>query len=199
MKLVIGIAGLPLAGKETVANRLEQLLRVDNITVSRHRFSDVLRDTLDLWGMPHGRGNEQILAQIMQKPGAGFPEGVLSRAVKFRISKDAADVGILDGVRWKVDEEMIREFPAAGIKSIVIYVAAGDDTRFSRLTARNRSGEAATTREQFDELNRQPNEITIPTIGARADIQLTNDHSSIADFEKEIDAAYARSIKPLLD
>ncbi len=198
MKLVIGIAGLPLAGKETVANRLEQLLRVDNITVSRHRFSDVLRDTLDLWGMPHGRGNEQVLAQIMQRPGIGFPEGVLARAVKFRISKDAADVGILDGVRWKVDEDMIREFPAAGIRSIVIYVAARDDTRFARLTARNRSGEAATTREQFDELNRQPNEIAIPEIGARADIQLANDHSSIADFEKEIDAAYARSIKPLL-
>ena len=200
MKLVIGIAGLPLAGKETVANRLEQLLRVDNITVSRHRFSDVLRDTLDLWGMPHGRGNEQILAQIMQRPGIGFPEGVLARAVKHRLSRDTADVGILDGVRWKMDEDMIREFPAdaSGIKSIIISVAASDDTRFARLTARNRSGEAATTREQFDELNRQPNEITIPEIDARADIRLANDHANIADFEKDIDAAYARSIKPLL-
>lgn len=197
MKLVIGIAGLPLAGKETVANRLEQLFRVSNITVSRHRFSDVLRDTLDLWGMPHGRENEQILAQIMQRPGA-FPEGVLSRAVKHRLAKDAADVGILDGVRWKVDEDMIREFPADGIKSIIIYVAASDDTRFARLTARNRSGEATTTRDQFDALNRQPNEIGIPEIGGRADIQLTNDHANIADFEKDIDAAYERAIRPLL-
>src|SRR5271170_4309509 len=98
MKLVIGLAGLPLAGKETVAIKLEELFHGDGATVSRHRFSDILRDTLDLWGMPHGRGNEQILAQIMQRPG-GFPEGVLSHAVKTRMMKDTADVGILDGAR----------------------------------------------------------------------------------------------------
>src|ERR1700722_3255043 len=137
MKLVIGLAGLPLAGKETVGNKLEMLFKADGHTVSRHRFSDVLRDTLDLWGMPHGRSNEQILAQIMQRPG-GFPEGVLSRAVKARLSKDTADVGILDGMRWDSDEAMIREFPADGIKSLVIYVFADEDHRYARLVARNR-------------------------------------------------------------
>src|SRR5262249_22148093 len=84
MKLVIGLAGLPLSGKETVATRIEASFKADGFSVSRHRFSDVLRDTLDLWGMSHGRANEQILAQIMQRPGA-FPEGVLSRAVKHRM------------------------------------------------------------------------------------------------------------------
>jgi dephospho-CoA kinase len=93
---------------------------------------------------------------------------------------------------------MIHEFPKDGIKSLIIYVDASADTRFARLTARNRSGEAATTREQFDELNRQPNEITIPDIGARADIRLANDYARIADFEKEVDAAYEATIKPLL-
>src|SRR5271170_751569 len=112
MKLVIGIAGLPLAGKETVAIKLEELFHADNVTVSRHRFSDILRDTLDLWSIPHGRGNEQVLAQIMQRPGghdgiaAGFPEGVLARAMKYRLSKNTAEVGILDGARWEVDEKM---------------------------------------------------------------------------------------------
>ncbi|HVO28411.1 MAG TPA: hypothetical protein VMT81_00275 [Candidatus Paceibacterota bacterium] len=197
MKLVIGLAGLPLAGKETVGNKLEALFRADGVSVSRHRFSDVLRDTLDLWGMPHGRGNEQILAQIMQRPGA-FPEGVLSRAVKFRLSKDAADVGILDGVRWDVDEKMIREFPAEGIRSAIIYVAASDDTRYARLLARNRSGEAATTREQFAVLNQQPNEKFIPEIGSRADLTLANDYGAIADFEKDIEAAYRDKVKPYL-
>ena len=79
-------------------------------------------------------------------------EGVLSRAVKHRLSKNTADVGILDGMRWGVDNTMVREFPAEGIKSIVIYVTADDDHRYARLMARNRSGEAATTREQFADL-----------------------------------------------
>jgi hypothetical protein len=65
MKLVIGLAGLPLAGKETVGNKLQMLFEADGMSVSRHRFSDILRDTLNLWGMPHGRANEQMLAQIM--------------------------------------------------------------------------------------------------------------------------------------
>ena len=197
MKLVIGLAGLPLAGKETVANKLEALLKADGVTVSRHRFSDILRDTLDLWGMSHGRGNEQALAQIMQRPGA-FPEGILARAVKYRLSKDTSDVGILDGMRWDVDETMLREFPAEGIKSLVIYIDASDDTRYARLLARNRSGEAATTREQFDVLNQQPNEINIPQIGFRADLKLTNNYENIADFEKDIEKAYQEKIKPLL-
>ena len=197
MKLVIGLVGAPLAGKETVANKLEALLKADGITVSRHRFSDILRDTLDLWGMSHGRSNEQILAQIMQRPGA-FPEGVLARAIKFRLSKDVADVGILDGMRWDVDEKMLREFPGEGIKSLVIYIDASDDMRYVRLVARNRAGEAATTREQFDVLNQQPNEIYIPQIGSRADITIVNNYTDIADFEWDIEAAYREKIKPLL-
>jgi uridine kinase len=194
MKLVIGLAGLPLAGKETVANKLEELLKKDGVSMSRHRFSDILRDTLDLWGMPHGRGNEQTLAQIMQRPGT-FPEGVLSRAVKNRLSKDASDVGILDGMRWDTDEAMVREFPAAGIKSIVVYVYADDDHRYGRLLARNRSGEATTTREQFAELNKQPNETYIPEIGSRADLKLVNNYDNILDFEKDVATAYEAYIK----
>jgi dephospho-CoA kinase len=197
MKLVIGLAGLPLAGKETVANKLEALFHADGISISRHRFSDVLRDTLDLWGMPRGRGNEQTLAQIMQRPGA-FPEGVLSRAVKFRLSKDTSDVGILDGMRWEVDEKMLHEFPADGIKSIVIFIDADDEARFARMKARNRSGEAAMTREEFAELNKQPNETYIPKIGEHADIRLTNNYENMADFERDVEAAYREKIKGLI-
>ncbi len=194
MKLVIGLAGLPLAGKETVANKLEELLKRDGFTVSRHRFSDILRDTLDLWGMSHGRGNEQTLAQIMQRPGA-FPEGVLSRAMKHRLMQNTADVGILDGVRWDSDEEMMNTFPSEGVKKMMIYVYADDDHRYARLIARNRSGEGTTTREQFAELNKQPNEIYIPEIGSRADLKLTNNYEDIPDFEKDVIAAYGEHIK----
>jgi len=197
MKLVIGLAGLPLAGKETVANKLEGLLKADGQSVSRHRFSDILRDTLDLWGMPHGRSNEQLLAQIMQRPGA-FPEGILSRAMKHRLMQNAADVGILDGVRWDSDEAMMNEFPGDGVKKLMVYVWADDDHRYARLMARNRSGEASTTREQFAEINKQPNEISIPEIGSRADIKLVNNDEHISDFEKDVVAAYEKSIKPLL-
>jgi dephospho-CoA kinase len=123
---------------------------------------------------------------------------VLARAVKHRLSKDTADVGILDGMRWEVDEKMMQEFPAAGIKSYVIYVYADDDHRYARLIARNRSGEAATTREQFAILNQQPNEIFIPQIGSRADLMLTNNYETVAEFGPDIEKAYKEKVRILL-
>jgi len=147
--------------------------------------------------MPHGRANEQMLAQIMQRPGA-FPEGVLSRAMKHRLMQNTADVGLLDGVRWDTDEAMMNEFPAEGIKKLMVYVYADDDHRYARLIARNRSGEGKTTREQFAELNKQPNEIYIPEIGSRADLKLINNYEAVADFDNDIIAAYNKSIKSLL-
>src|SRR4051812_8444313 len=107
MKLVIGVTGSPLAGKETFANVTEELLKKDGHSVSRHRFSDILRDTLDLWGIPHGRINEQNMAQLMVIP-EFFGKDTLSNAMKIRLMKNPQDVGIIDGVRWFSDEAMLR-------------------------------------------------------------------------------------------
>ena len=197
MKLVIGIVGAPLAGKETFANVVEELLKNDGHSVSRHRFSDILRDTLDLWDVPHGRENEQLLAQFMVNP-KFFGQGTLSNAVKAKVSKDTADVGMLDGVRWHSDEAMIRSFPAQGIKSLIAYVTANPDVRYARLQKRNRAGEGATTREMFDMQNKAENEIYIPEIGGRADVILENNYEDVEGFRKDVEAAYLKSIKPLL-
>lgn len=112
--------------------------------------------------------------------------------------KNTADVGLLDGVRWDTDEVMMHSFPTEGIKKLMVYVDADADHRYARMLARNRTGEAATTRDQFDVLNKRPNEIYIPEIGARADLTLTNNYENIADFEKDIEVAYEKWIRPLL-
>ncbi len=197
MKLVIGIVGSQLAGKETAADILEELLRGDGLTVSRHRFSDPLRETLTLWGLPHGRENEQLMAQLMVAHGF-FGPATLAKAVNARLSRDTADVGILDGVRWLVDEKMIREFPKAGIKSLMVYVTANPDRRYARLLARDRAGESATSRADFDRQNKAPNEVSIPDIGSRADITLVNDHDAVADFRKDVENAYRGQMRSLL-
>jgi len=194
MKLVIGIVGPPLAGKETAADAFAELLGRDGFSVSRHRFSDVLRETLDLWGMPHGRDNEQRLAQLM----ARLAEGTLSRAVEHRIANDAADVGILDGVRWFSDEEMIRSFAKRGIKNLLVYVLASPDVRYERLRRRNRAGEASVTRAEFDRQMAAENETYIPEIGGRADIKLMNEYADVQDFRKDAARAYQKTIRPLL-
>jgi dephospho-CoA kinase len=197
MKLLIGIAGAPLAGKETVANAFETLLTNDGYSTHRQTFSKILRDTLDLWGIDHGRENEQKMAIIMNAE-TGFKDGALSRAMQARLIKDTADVDILDGVRWLPDEAMIRSFTERGIKNIIVYVEASADVRYDRLIVRNRAGEARTTREMFDAQGKMLNEIKISEIGSRADIKLTNNYANIDDFRKDIERAYREQIKPLL-
>ncbi len=189
MKLVIGIIGAPLAGKETCANLFEKLLIEDGYSVSRHTFSEILRETLDLWDIPHGRDNEQKMAIIMNAE-TGFGDGALSRAMRKRLMEDAADVTILDGVRWLGDEHMIRSLNDDGIKTVMVYIAADPKVRYARLLARNRAGEAATTWEKFQEQNQMKNEVDIPDIGSRAEIALENNYNDVNLFERDINRVY---------
>jgi dephospho-CoA kinase len=189
MKLVIGIVGAPLAGKETCADLLEKLLIEDGYSVSRHTFSEILRKTLDLWGIPHGRDNEQKMAIIMNAE-TGFGDGALSRAMKNRIIHEDVDVTILDGVRWLGDEKMLRSLNDEGIKSILIYIHADPKVCYGRLLARNRAGEAATTWEKFMQQGRMTNEVDIPDIGSRAEIVLENNYNDIEYFHRDINRVY---------
>lgn len=189
MKLVIGLVGAPLAGKETCANLLEQLLIEDGYSVSRHSFSEILRDTLDLWGVPHGCDNEQKLAIIMNAE-AGFGDGALARAMKHRIIHEDVDVAILDGVRWLGDEKMLRDLDEEGIKSILISISADSKVRYARLLARNRAGESATTWEDFARREKARTEVNIPDIGTRAEIALENNHDDVELFKRDINRVY---------
>jgi uridine kinase len=189
MKLVIGIIGPPLAGKETCANVLEQLLAEDGYSVSRHTFSNILRDTLDLWDLPHTRDNLQKIAIVMNDR-MGFGDGVLSHAMRKRLMEDAGDVTILDGVRWLGDEKMIRSLNDEGIKTVMIYVSADPKVRYARQLARNRVGEAATTWEKFMEQEQMQTELDIPQIGSRAEIALENNGTEIEQFKRDINRVY---------
>jgi dephospho-CoA kinase len=189
MKLVIGIVGPPLAGKETCANLLEKLLIEDGYSVSRHTFSEILGETLDLWGIPHGRDNEQKMAIIMNAD-TGFKDGALSRAMERRIIKEDADVTILDGVRWLGDEKMLRGLNDKGIKSILIYIPADGEVRYARLLGRNRAGESATTWEDFSRQEKVRSEVDIPDIGSRAEIVLENNYDHIEQFHRDIERVY---------
>jgi uridine kinase len=189
MKLVIGIIGAPLAGKETCANLLEKLLVEDGYSVSRHTFSEILKATLDLWDIPHGRDNEQKMAIIMNAE-TGFGDGALSRAMRRRLMEDAADVTILDGVRWLGDEKMIRSLNDDGVKTVMVYISADPKVRYARLLSRNRAGEAATTWEDFARQEKARTEVDIPDIGLRAEIVLENNYDDVEHFERDINRVY---------
>jgi dephospho-CoA kinase len=161
----------------------------DGYSVSRHTFSEILRETLDLWDIPHGRDNEQKMAIIMNAE-TGFGGGALSRAMRNRITHENVDVTILDGVRWLGDEKMLRDLNEEGIKSILVYISADPKVRYGRLLARNRAGEGATTWEDFARQEKARTEVDIPDIGSRAEVVIENNYDDVENFKRDINRVY---------
>lgn len=261
-KIVISQVGPMGSGKGEVFSIIEELLP-PGITLSAHRFSNPIREALDLLRLPQHRANQQLLPQLLNNPtniapnpsawvGSpttlltlqnidpivqvfnvfGIPtspknlrqfvlllaeptrpekrhlweelskeevEGVLARTIQRRAIADKSPVVGLDGVRWLVDETMIRSFPP-DILSILVYTIADPDIRFNRVISAEReghTGESNTTREEFDLREKANNEIYIPQIGSRADYTIENDGTKKELREKVADFYKAR-IEPAL-
>lgn len=175
-KLIIGLVGEMGSGKETFGKILAKNL--PSHRVARFTFSHLLRKTLELWDIEPTRENLQKIARVMDD---GFGEGTLTNAGKHQIDLMDADVIIIDGIRWESDHTLIRSFP----RNILIYITADPAVRFERIRARGeKAGEDTLTWEQFLEVSQARNEVSIPTIGARADKQIEN-NSTLEDITSQ--------------
>jgi|GEM_PF-256244 len=198
--IVIGIVGEKGGGKEMVGDILKMLVEgdvrighllheVSEQRFSRHRFSDIINESLTLWHLPSTRENQQKFSQMMN---TGFGDGTLARAVRTRIMKCATTVVIVDGMRRTSEEEMIRSIPG----SMILYVTAPVETRYGRPRL-SRAGEIEKTFEQFLREEEAPTEVEIPYIGARADYRIEN-VGSREDLEHMVKELFERCIVPRL-
>ena len=132
------------------------------------RFSDVLRDLLDLIAIPKTRENLQNTAIYLEQ---FYGQGTLANAVKQRVLNIEADIVVLDGVRLLQDEQMIREI--AGSK--IVYVTAPETLRYERLSSRGENvGEKEMSFEEFLRRHQAQTEVNIAEIGSRADFKIEN-------------------------
>lgn len=184
-KFVIGLVGEMGSGKETFGKTLQEEIR--GLRVERFTFSALLRQTLELWDISATRENLQKLARVMDD---GFGTGALTRAGRCRIDRLEADVIVVDGVRWESDYDFIRSLP----NHLLVFITADPEIRLERLRARReKAGEGDMTREQFAEASAARNEVSIPSIGARADRRIEN-NGTLEDFKVKI-KALAREIE----
>jgi dephospho-CoA kinase len=175
--IVLGLVGEKGSGKQTFSDYLKKFAKGKKI--AHMRFSDILRETLELWSLELSRANYQQVSIAFNKT---FGAGTLSRALYNRVLKQEADIVILDGVRWLSDEELINSFP----QKFMIYVTAKAENRFERLKTRNEKvGEGDVTFEQFLAEEKVKTETLIPKIGKRADIKIDN-NGSFKDLEEKV-------------
>jgi dephospho-CoA kinase len=188
MKLVIGLVGEKGGGKETVTRFLGECA---GVPIAHLRFSDILGETLAIWGLPFTRENTQKLPVAMNQ---FYGEGTLTRAMEARIRKRPEELVVLDGVRWLTDEQLLRSFPHA----LIVYVTAPIQTRFERTRARKeKAGESNTTWELFVEQEHAHNEIFISDIGSRADVKLVN-NGTFEELKENVRTIFEEKIRPAL-
>lgn len=185
MDIVIGLVGEKGGGKGTFAAHLAECAGGRKVVSTR--FSDLLRETLDLWHISPSRANLQKIAVVMDD---GFGAGTLSNAIYERVTNINADITVIDGVRWETDAALIRRFE----NNLLIYITANPQSRFARTVARaEKAGERETSFEQFMQEEQAANELLIPKIGARAD-GVINNEGTIEEYKKEIADFYQSRI-----
>ena len=181
MKHLIGFVGQNGAGKDTFTTFFRAAAAP--LSVSRVRFSDVLYDTLRIWGIMPTRSNLQNMAIIMDRQ---YGKGTVTRATEARIKRQNADIIVVEGVRWKQDVPMIRSFK----NSILVYITAKPDVRFERLRKRgSKTAEEKLTWEQFDREEKALTELEIPEIGNLADFKIDN-NGTLGEFRQKVEEFY---------
>lgn len=166
-KFIIGLVGEIGSGKETFAQLFRQA--APQLSVSHHRFSDILYETLRVWDIETNRRNLQMLTIVMRE---GYGPEVLNHAVGKRIENDPAQIVILDGVRWQSDVKFLKQLP----NNRLVYITAEPEIRFNRVIQRKeKAGEEGKTFEQFQEDEQMATETEIPIIGKTdADFKIIN-------------------------
>lgn len=189
MKAVIGLVGPKGSGKETCIHTIMGLVGGDRVL--HIRFSDVLKETLDIWHVPATRAHLQKLAVVMEE---GFGKGTLAHAIAERMRNSEKDLVLLEGIRWDADVDLLRSFPVDKL----IYTTAEPLVRHERTRMRaQKVGEAETTFEQFIEEEKAPNEVHIVRIGEDADATIEN-NGSLAEFQQKVRDVCETMIIPLI-
>lgn len=181
---VIGLVGEKGGGKGTFSEMLAAEAP-RGVRCAWVRFSDLLRETLDMWSLPHTRQNLQELSRIMN---VTYGSGTLANATRQRIARCDADIVVLDGVRWEADRALIRSFP----QNLLVYVTARPEVRYARIRGRGENADDARAGlAQFMAEEQAVAEIDIPRIGATADIRIVNE-GTVEQFRARARSLLAR-------
>ncbi|MEI8360652.1 MAG: AAA family ATPase [bacterium] len=162
-KLIIGITGLMASGKGTAAKYI-----VDNYSASSHRFSTMLRDTLDRYYLPHTRENMVTVSEIMR---TSFGQDILAKVMAEDAKNDEKEIVVIEGIRRMADITHLSKLN----NFVLVQIIAEPKLRHSRLSIRGENADDNTkTYDQFIQDHNLPTEKTIPEVMNQAKETLDN-------------------------
>lgn len=193
LNIVVGLTAKPGGGKGTFVKLLREVCRKDNYfpSIGGPRFSDALRETLEMFGIIASRHNLQELAKCLN---SACP-GAIANGMRSKLEKDWNEIKIADGVRWLYDEPMVRGFA----NGLIVYVHATPEKRYERIRARRENpGDEEKTQEAFLAEDSAETEKYVEEIGSRAEYKIDN-NGTLQDYEDQVREFYQKVIKPLRD
>lgn len=166
-KIIIGLAGKIASGKETVSKYF-----VEKYNAKKMRFSDPLRQILDIIDLPNSRENVQTLSTLLREK---FGEDILSMAIVKLVNRTENNLTIIDGVRRFSDIANFKKIK----KFFLIYIDVKQDKRYERSIKRNENycGDSKMSREEFNKKDEAEAEIQIESLKRKADFLIDNNET----------------------
>ena len=179
-KIIIGLAGRIASGKETAGKWLMEKTKAD-----KARFSDPLRQTLDLFGISQSRENLQSLSTFLRQT---YDEECIAKAI-FKITTQSPNpVSIIDGVRRMAD---IKTF--CGLDNFyLIFIDTEQKIRYERMVARGENpGEAEMPFEKFEKKDNAETEQQIEGLKKDANFVINN-NGSLENLYKQLEEIFEK-------
>lgn len=167
---ILAFVGEQRAGKGTVADIYKNIAEYPyyDSPISRHTFSDIVRELLNEIGMPLGRKVAQDLVMELIKR---YGDDTLSKRMEEQIWADPNQRIILDGVRLWTDYFMLKRFPSYHL----VYITAPVELRHERaLKSAEKADEQNLSLEEFCTREEHRLERSIPWIGMCAKHKIQN-------------------------
>ena len=182
-KILIGTAGMPGAGKDTV-KRVVQKLGLPVVVMGDEVRAEAKRKGLAI--TPENLG--KVMLQMRRENG---PAAVAKRCIP-KIKSIEAPVVFIDGIRSLHEvEEFKKEFPDFRI----LAVHASPKTRFKRLLKRGRSDDPQSW-EGFIERDRRELEVGLGDVIATADYMVINEGTK-RELESNLMRLLRREVKEI--
>ena len=174
--MVIGITGLPGAGKGTAAAYL-----VEKYGAVAKQFSGPLRDMLHRLHKPITRENMQVLATHLREM---FGKDVFAETLLQDVAEAKESLIVIEGFRYFDEHRMFMQLPSFNF----VGIEATFETRLQRIQQRTENvGDGQVTAESFAKQHEYETEKGIPELLSKADHHIDN-NSSREQLYAQLDA-----------
>ncbi|MDP3770583.1 MAG: hypothetical protein U1A25_00300 [Candidatus Sungbacteria bacterium] len=191
--MIIGLVGPSLSGKDFFIKTILELAGNRHIAVVN--TGKLLKQTLNLWGIPDTRKNYSKLPEAMC---TAYGDDVFSNVISCEVEKlmDAHDVVIVNALRLLPDLFMIQRF----YPSIIVAITTDSEVCFQRAKERQEKiGEGFQTFEEFLEEQQAYTERDIKTISQYSVVPPLANNGTREEFHAKIVQVYRQNIERFLE